>query len=503
MPQKRKKKAASKDLWTIEKGLMKKMRAISWNIESQDPTTMYEAAGGLMAHETPRSLLPRAMSLLGAQDASVRRLVFRMVARNVYGIYIPELFSALEALDPAEREQVLQNVEENFADSGGPISSSAQKKWIDSLEELGREHQPTVFGMMALLGKSGSRWVMKRIRDHVETISLGTVPKLLVFPEPSRSKMIQTLCQKAAVKKSELVIYISGIVDGTTVRYLSPFLSEGNWQDRVEVAKAVGRLGVTKSTGIIMDVIADPDWRVKQGLLENVNVAASKFSSLMRILGYLVTDTHTRVRGLAERTLLMTGIIPCIDTNVETQQKRVHRKFRKQLLRAAPVNKDIDSSWLGIDTSEMDPFPYFSEEDVAVEQEGEATSGVSLSDIEPVELPAPEEEAAETGKVDLLAALMSARDDSTSDDSTDPGPQTPVADMAIDDSLPPSDRVIQMIKKLTGDIGKDVPLAVLKVKMIMSGISDTEFDKILKQLERDGIVYRSSEDTVSYTDLKL
>ena len=270
------------DLWKIEKKDLLQLRRTVQKIESPDLVLMYTGAGELITHHAGRGLLPKAMELLYAEDSTMRKLAFRMVGLNAFGPYIKELFTAMKNLNPAEREQVLQSIEEGFSINGGPSSTSERKRWVEALANLGREHQPTVFGLTVFLGLIGERWVKKRIRDHIETISLGSVPQLLAFPENTRNKLIKLLCKQSAEKKRDLLPYIGGIVDQNTVKYLTMFLRGGTWQERVEVAKAVSVLGIKSSTGIVMDLVADEDWRVKQELLENLSIEMSKFSSLLK-----------------------------------------------------------------------------------------------------------------------------------------------------------------------------------------------------------------------------
>ncbi|MGY5862917.1 MAG: hypothetical protein RTU09_11150 [Candidatus Thorarchaeota archaeon] len=487
-------KATRLDLTNLEMSKLRELKRIAGSLDSIELGALYGSAGQLVAHPVARSLLPKAMSLLNHDNQILRKLVFRMAGRNAYGVYLPELFRSMKTLNPAEREQVLQGIEEEFLQNGAPISSSARKHWLASLETLGVEHQPTVFGLMASLGPLGAKWAMKKIRDNVKIVSLGTVPKVLAFPNGTRQKMIQLLCQKSVESKRQLLPYICGIVDHRTSKYLTVFLRTTSWKDRVHVASAVGKLGIVSTRGIVMDLVADPDWRVKQGLIENLDISSSKFSSLLRILGYLVTDSHKRVRGLAERSLLMLGEQTCSSSDIESQRTRIMKRYRTQLLRAAPVNQDIDSQWLGIDYGETQPIPFIGE------TSGEP-EGVSLADIAPTE-PGP---AAAPGKIDLLSALLSAKKAASTDStppfsiSVKPEPKPTV----IDQSLPPTQKFVKALKQIASEGNKNVPLDVLKEKCSSSGLSDAQFEKALSKLEREGVVYRSKKGTVSYVDMDM
>jgi len=487
-------KEARLDLVNLEMTKLRDLKRIAGSLDAFELGALYGAAGQLVAHPVARSLLPKVMSLLNDDNQILRKLVFRMAGRNAYGVYLPELFRSMTTLNPAEKEQVLQGIEEEFVQNGAPISNNARRQWIAALESLGVEHQPTVFGLMASLGPPGARWAMKKARDSIKTISLGTVPKVLAFPDGTRKKMIQLLCQMSAESKRELLPYICGIVDHTTSGYLTAFLRTTSWTDRMHVASAVGKLGIVSTRGIVMDLVADPDWRVKQGLLEHLHIALSKFSSVLRLLGYLVTDSHKRVRGLAERSLLMLGAETCFGSDLDSQRTKIMKRYRTQLLRAAPVNQDIDSQWLGIDYSETQSIPFIGE------NTGEP-EGVSLVDIVPTE----PKQATASAKLDLLSALLSAKK-AASTNSTPPfsiGLKLAPELKVIDQSLPPMQKFVTVLKQIAAEGDKNVPLDVLKERCSSSGLSDSQFEKALSKLEREGVVYRSKKGTVSYVDMDM
>jgi len=52
-------------------------------------------------------------------------------------------------------------------------------------------------------------------------------------------------------------------------------------------------------------------------------------------------------------------------------------------------------------------------------------------------------------------------------------------------------------------IGKDVPVADLMIKAEESGMNEDAFHIAMDELERQGIIYRSSKGTVSYVDIEL
>ncbi|MHA2425894.1 MAG: HEAT repeat domain-containing protein [Candidatus Thorarchaeota archaeon] len=489
-------KKTSKSALNLEKLEMKKireMRSISSSLDSPDLGTMYTAAGKLMAYPAAKSLLPKAMSLLSTTDATLRKLVYRMAGRNIYGEYVPELFNSMKTINPAEREQVLQGVEELFLTVGSPKSSSEQKRWITSLSQVGHEHQATVFGIMASLGATGLKWVKSKIKNNIETVSIGTIPKLRAFEDKNRVELVKLLASASSKKKRELLPYICEVVESTTVKYLKSFLEEGKWQDRVHVAKAVGSVGITSATGLVMDIIADPDWRVKQELLESVNIPDSKFSSLVKVLSYLIGDSHSRVRGQADRLILELGITECLGSNLDVQRKKLEKQFRVQLLRGASANKDIDSMWLGVEVEDH-PIPFISDD---IEEEG-----VSLSDLQPA---SEEKETPEPSpKLDLMAALLKAR--------TDAAPQEPIiptsneqdeSGIEVEVSLPNTEKFMLTLKKLSKGKKRGVSLKRIKKECSSLEMSEEEVDEALAQLERDGLVYRSSSGTIKRVDIEL
>lgn len=472
------------NLTKLEMKKIREMRSIASSLDSPDMGVMYTAAGKLMAYETGKSLLPKTFSLMNTTDATMRRLIFRTAGRNVYGAYIPDLFSALKILNPAEREQVLQGIEEVFVTIGAPTSFPAVKMWIASISEVGREHQSTIFGLMIALGPLGFKWVTKRIKENVETIAYGTIPKLLMLPDNKRASIIQLLCKTAALKKMDLLPYVCGIVDSKTNKHLMHFLRKGNWQDRVHVAQAIGKLGITSSTGIVLDLIADPDWRVKQALLESANIHVSKLSSLLKVISYLVKDSHTRVRGQAERTLLTMGTFACIDSTLDVQRKKIEKRYRKQILHAASTNQDINSSWLGTKI-DKDLIPFLPEDTVAADE----PLGVSLADIEPVDK-TKKEEPKPASTLDLMAALKAARVSASPKTSPTMAKEPSESIDKIDSSMPSSEKFMIILKRLGGPKNKSVSITKLKENASSSEMSEEELEEVIEQLEKDGMIYK-------------
>lgn len=483
-----------------ERKAINQLRVIAWNLDSPNLAEMYEAASHLATQPVTRSLLPKAMSVSKADDPVIRKAALRVAGQNAYGQYVRELASQLKEVNPAEREQVLQGIEEKFTQTGGPISTAEQKRWVEALQSLGREHQPTIVGIMALLGAVGTQWVKELVSERVETLSFGSVQRLTAFPETTRGNLLKMVCQSAAEKRADLAAYICPLVNPKTVQFLSPFLKHGNWQVRSQVAQAVAKLGVIAPAGIIMDLIADGDWRVKQALLDDMNVKGSRFLPLLKILGYLVRDPHARVHGLAGRTLLRLGSEPCRDSNLSAQREKTEKEFRAQLLEAAPANTDIGSSWLGVSLIESFPIPVMSEEEEAGGSK-EAPQGVSLEDLgasKPASAPR------QNASVDLMAALLGARDAAKSRRPVPTKETTEVEQEPIITQIEstPADTFMRLLRNMTATTGKVVEISKLRNSAASSGLDDQEFDSVLEQLERDGIVYRSGKDRVSVADME-
>ena len=491
----------------LERKYLKPLREIAWDIDSPNLGTMYDAMGRLAKVELNRLLLPKAMDLLETADRNVKQAAFTVAGKNMHGTYLTEFTYALKEMNPAEREQILQGILEMFIQTGGPTSVLEQKNWIKSLETLGKEHQPTVFGLMIGLGKPGKSWVIKQIRNNIKGISLGAVPKLSMFLESDRKQLIKLLSEKAAKERRDLLPYICGIVDDKTLKYLSVFLRKSQWQERVEIAETIARIGIKSSTGFTMELVADTKWSVKQGLLEKLNIKDSKLTPLLTVLSHLLAESHTRVRAQAERTLLLLGLSPCGGMALEDQRKRLEKQFRTQLLKATQANKDIDVRWLGIERDSSDPMVDImkkiapeDQEPAILEEEG--PEGVSLADFvkEERSKPAAEEQLNEEDKSTLLSALLGAQKSSQ--------PQPPIIidepkDQEFDPTIPFSSRFILVLQRVSEKVGKEVPIDLLQTRCERAGLTDSEFNKALADFEKQGIIYRSSKKTVSYADIEL
>ncbi|TFG31587.1 hypothetical protein EU528_05870 [Candidatus Thorarchaeota archaeon] len=503
------KKSTTSDYSKLERKFLKPLQQIAWDIDSPNLGTMYEAVGKLATVQYNRLLLPKAMDLLDSPDRNVKQAAYTVAGKNMYGDYLSEFTIALKEMNPAEREQVLQGIHEAFSQTGGPTSAAEQKNWIKSFETLGKEHQPSVFGLMIGLGKLGVSWVTKQIRDDIKGVTLGSVPRISMFPERERKKLIKLLCNGAAKHRRDLIPYICGIVDEKTVKYLSVFLRNSEWQERVEIAEAVARNGIQTSSGLVMELVADSKWQVKQGLLDNLNLQSSKLTPLLTVLSHLMAESHSRVRGQAERTLLLLGTTACDGSNIKEQRKRLEKQFRSQLLKATRTNKDIDVRWLGIERDPSDPMidimkkisPILDQPDSS---DTAGPEGVSLADFskgEKTDTPdADEQKLTEKDKSVLLSALLGAQ---KSSEEVPPVVIDEPSPKEYDPTIPASSRFILALQKTSKEIGKDVPIDILQAECEKAGLTEKEFVKSLGELEEQGIIYRSSKKTVSYADIDL
>lgn len=481
----------------VEEASLENLREIEWNIDSPDPAKMYESVSELASYSANLCLLPKAMDLLTHKDKNVQHAAFTVAAKGAFGQYVVALFNAMRNLNPAEREQTLQSIQERFSKDGGPSSRTEQKLWVKQLEMLGREHQPTAFALMPSLGNVGTRWLTKQIRENTKSISLGAVPAIALFPQKQRKKLIRLLSEKAAKEKRELLPYVCGIVDRNTHGYLAAFMKGSSWQERVEIAGAIARNGITSTSGLVMQLVGDANWQVKQALLENIDIQESKISSVLRVLGYLVTETHSRVRSLAERTLLLLGLEKCKGSTLENQRSRLEKEFRPQVMKAASKNKDLDVKWLGIKNERPDPMSEILEkvtDDKTAkvrEEEDEKPEGVSLSDLAKSEEGHTEPASSGDDKSVLLAALLDAKK------STDS------AVSEIDPKQPASKRFLNMLQTLSKKQGKDVPMEQLVEHASSYELSQEDLFITMAELEKQGIIYRSGEGTVSYADWEM
>ena len=499
-------KAKILDVQAEESKALQSLQKIAWDIDSPNLGIMYDAVGRLAAAPISRLLLPKALDLMITKDRNVKQAAFTVAGKNAYGIYLGEFFVALKEMNPAEREQVLQGIQEMFSQTGGPTSAQEQKNWIKNLEGLGREHQPVVFELMINLGPTGKKWIIKQIQDNIKGISLGAVPTLSMFPETDKKRMIGLLSKQAARYRRDLIPYICGIIDQSTQSHLQIFLRKSTWQERVEIARAIAATGIKSTSSFVMELVADTNWQVKQALLENLKIEESKMPALFTVLSHLLAESHTRVRAQAERTLLLLGITACEDTVLKEQRKKLEKRFRSQLLKAAQANKDIDVKWLGIEREKSDPMIEImemvsSETDTVnmIETPDSAPEGVSLADFTKEKPPTSDGQINEEEKSVLLSALLGAKKIAIEER---PVKKKDSESLLLDPTLPATSRFILVMQKVAEDVGKDVPLNTLLTSCKEAGLSDEEFDKALSELEKQGIVYRSKKDTVCYVDIE-
>ncbi|MFW9925312.1 MAG: hypothetical protein ACFFDM_00950 [Candidatus Thorarchaeota archaeon] len=490
----------------LEMKALKELTKIAHDIDSPDLGLMYDAVGRLASHKTSRSLLPKALELLESPDQNIKQAAFTVAGKFTFGEYTPDFFRSLKSLNPVEREQVLQGIHEKFNQSGGPESTSELKRWINALEGLGKEHQPAVFGLMKFLGEPGKRWITNQIKDSFKNISLGAVPALSEFPERTKKKLIKLLCEKASKSRRDMLPYICGIVDMTTYSNLSIFLKGSKWQERVEIASAVASSGISSTSGFVMELVGDSNWQVKQALLENLNVRDSKFSSLSKILSYLVKESHDRVRAKAERTLLILGSEKCVDTKIAEQRAKLESQYRTQLLKAAEINKDLDAGWLGVDMKKIDPMHEImkrvTDDDLDSElQPEEEPVGFTLADIASKKQVDDSTTVNEEDKSILMAALLGAQKQSMTE--PEKAPEIDADELPLDPTIPASSKFLLLLQRMAEKVGKDVPLNDLLSKAEESGMTEEEFENAVTELEKQGIIYRSKKGTVSYVDIEL
>ncbi|MFW9834514.1 MAG: hypothetical protein ACFFEK_11000 [Candidatus Thorarchaeota archaeon] len=500
------KKKGVLDITALEMNALKILKKIVYDIDSPDLGTMYDAVGRLATQRNSRSLLPKAIELLESQDQNVKQASFTVAAKFAFGEYTLEIFNSLKSLNPVEREQVLQGIQEKFNQTGAPESNSELKRWIEALESLGKEHQPTVFGLMKAMGTLGRRWVTKQIKNNFDNLSLGAVPALSAFPDRTKKKLIKLLATTASKKRRDMLPYICGIVDQTTYSNLSVFLRGSKWQERVEIASAVAHSGIKSTTGFVMELVGDTNWQVKQALLDNLTIKTSKFSALSKILSYLVKESHDRVRTRAERTLLLLGSEKCEDATLTEQRKKLEKQYRTQLLRAAEANKDLDAKWLGVDTKKIDPMDEIMArvtEEAEVDETAsteDAPVGFTLADIsskgQDDESPVVDEE----DKSILLSALLGAQKKSVEEHET---PKEPETDLPLDPTIPPTSKFLLLLQRMSEKVGRDVPVTDLLIKAEESGMNESQFESAMDELEKQGIIYKSSKGTVSYVDIEL
>jgi hypothetical protein len=495
------------DIKAEETKVLSTLQKIAWDIDSPNLGTMYDAVGRLATITSSRLLLPKAMDLVTAKDKNVRQAALIVAGKNAFGSYLGEFFAALKAMNPAEREQVLQGIQEMFTQNGGPTSKQEQENWIKSLEDLGREHQPVVFELMINLGKTGKNWIIKQIRDKIKGITLGTVPTLSMFPESDRKRIMKLLCSEAAKYRRDLIPYICGIIDKGTQNHLQIFLRKSSWQERVEIAGAIAASGIRSASGLVMELVADTNWQVKQALLENLKIEESKMSAVFIVLSHLLAESHTRVRTQAEKTLLLLGLVPCERMTLKEQRKKLEKKFRSQLLKAAQANKDIDVKWLGIERKQVDPMIEImervsSDEDneEKIEKSDSSPEGVSLADFAKEKSPKSDGQINEEEQSILLSALLGAQKSASEEK---PIKKKDSESLLLDPTIPAPSRFILVMQRVAEETGKEVPLDVLSVKCSEAGLTEEEFNKALSDLEKQGIVYRSREGTVRYVDIEL
>jgi hypothetical protein len=164
------------------------------------------------------------------------------------------------------------------------------------------------------------------------------------------------------------------------------------------------------------------------------------------------------------------------------------------------LNKEIDSTWLGVDLSGESPFPSIAPDDSS---DSVRPQPVGLGDLASALSTKKAESTRPEGEVDLRAALLKKMLESR--ESTDGSamiaePATSDASK-IDQGLPPPARFLALMDELSSALGKSLPVMVMKAKAPEIELSPEEFDEVLGQLVKEGTVYMVDEDTVRRADI--
>ena len=193
---------------------------------------------------------------------------------------------------------------------------------------------------------------------------------------------------------------------------------------------------------------------------------------------------------------------------INEQRRKIEKQYRPHLLRAAKANKDLDAEWLGVDMKKIDPMHEImkrvteeaAEEDSKILADEEPV-GFTLADIasksQSEEAPIVEDE----DKSILLSALLGAQKQSTTE--SEETQAIHADDLPLDPTIPASSKFLLLLQRMSDKVGKDVPLNDILTKAEESGITEEEFEDIIVEFEKQGIIYRSGKGTVSYVDIEL
>jgi hypothetical protein len=165
---------------------------------------------------------------------------------------------------------------------------------------------------------------------------------------------------------------------------------------------------------------------------------------------------------------------------------------------------------LGIERDPSDPMadilkkitPIEDQQD-SFESQEDGPTGVSLADFALEEKEAPtetKEQLNEEDKSALLSALLGAQK------SSKPEPPIVIDESSspeYDQTIPASSRFILVLQRISKEVGKEVPIAILQTECEKVAITEKEFNKAMAEFEEQGIIYRSSKKTVSYADIEL
>jgi len=101
----------------------------------------------------------------------------------------------------------------------------------------------------------------------------------------------------------------------------------------------------------------------------------------------------------------------------------------------------------------------------------------------------------------LLSALLGAQKKSIEEPEVSEA--IDMQDLPLDPTIPPTSKFLLLLQRMSEITGKDVPVNDLLIKAEESGMNESEFDDAMNELEKQGIIYRSSKGTVSYVDIEL
>jgi hypothetical protein len=168
----------------------------------------------------------------------------------------------------------------------------------------------------------------------------------------------------------------------------------------------------------------------------------------------------------------------------------------------------LDAEWLGIEIEKVDPMHEIMTKVTVDEKAGvldvspEAEPvGLSLADLAAPSSTDEDTVLEEKDKSILLGALLGAQKKSM--EEPEQPPEIDSQELPLDPTIPPTSKFLLLLQRMSDAVGKDVPVNDLLTKAEESGMSEKEFEDAMGELEKQGIIYRSSKGTVSYVDIEL